>query len=79
MFWGDGFFMILGIGIVSIFIKNISKDVEFALPCSVPFRDLFPHTFTFYFGKTHKCQKPIFPFSSKNQSEQLLPNQALER
>ena len=28
--------------------------------CSL-FRDLFPHTSTFYLSKTYKCQKPRFP------------------
>ena len=42
-------------------------------PCWRPFRDLFPHTSTFYQGRSYKCQKPCFQlFSNHNTKNSTL-------
>ena len=42
-------------------IKEFSKSKRTVSSASLPFRILFPHTCTFYWRKTYKCQKPLFP------------------
>ena len=62
MFFGDRFFMISLIDFWLILIKNGSPKQLSGLICSSLVRDLFPHTSTFYSGKTDKCQKHSFHF-----------------
>ena len=50
--------MIWGISILLILIKNASKKKMLGLSFFVTFRDICPHTSTFYVGKTYKYQKP---------------------
>ena len=65
IFWGDRFNWLF----IIFFIKMAPKSRECITPFSVLFRDLFPHTSTFYNGKTYKCQKPCFPTFFKQLKE----------
>ena len=47
----------------------VPKSRRCISPLSLIFRDLFPHTSTFYHGKTYKCQKPRFPTFFKKIEE----------
>ena len=62
MFWGDCFFdnlfeLFFFIDCASNWLRQVGG---WYLVFSVFVRDLFPHSCTFYCGKTYNCQKPCF-------------------
>ena len=55
----------------SILEKTTPTLREHGPPFSKLFRHLFPHTCTYYIGKTYKCQKQPFPTFCKKEKEVL--------
>ncbi len=55
-----GAFIVPGLIMLSVMTQSLSH---------ASFRIFFPHTCTFYFRKTYKCQKPRFPTFFKKLKE----------